>query len=67
MRNNNDDIKDVLDIINNTEKMKPTQPIKTYDDYMIEEFENYFYRLDNQSDREHLMALVRDFCAKPIF
>lgn len=67
MRNNNDDIKDVLDIINNTEKMKPTQPIKTYDDYMIEEFEYLYYRLANRSDREHLMDLVRDFCSKPIF
>ena len=69
MQSNQEFVKDIIDIVNNTNKMKPTQPTqqKTYDDFLIEEFIFYYNRL-SRSDREHLMDLVRNYCTeKPIF
>lgn len=68
MQSNQEFVKDVIDIVNHTNKIQPTQPTKTYDDFLIEEFIYYYYRLQNRSDREHLMDLIRDYCTeKPIF
>lgn len=69
MQSNQEFVKDIIDIVNNTTKMKPTQPTnnKTYDDFLIEEFIFYYNRL-SRSDREGLMDLVRTYCTeKPIF
>lgn len=37
MQSNQEFVKDIIDIVNNTNKLKPTQPTnnKTYDDFLI--------------------------------